>query len=620
MKKTEANGERGQIIVIVATAFLLIVLSTAAVTIDMGNGLLQQRRLQNVADAAALAAASEMARGGTEANAISLAENLVSSNTAGTVTLPAIPTGTGVDLTSGIEINGGVVRVALQRQVDTFVAPVIGVNSIGVGARAKAGTTEQGVLPVAVKRFSAGDTAFDLGTHGNPNQVIDYLAKGANSEIATWPNPVSSPSGYPPGFTDPDHYSPTVSGPIAPFIGHDALANVANGNDFHFWVAPDVRQLTSVTPQYYNGVLPSNSIQDLKNLESTYFYPQAGYAGSKIPAVGDELAAINGTNTSATVDALRKRYTRGSVVSALVYNGTVYRKPDFTIQIDQVVLTSDNIAPAAHPVTFNLSIIPVNNFSGTVQLSADGITGWGDWQFEGSGSANSEYSVAVSGSPQPVRMKVSSTTGGTGARTLQIKAVGSGVPKTASVTVVVGSAPVYSISSATSYRVVEQGSSTRFDLDVQGWNDYGTTTVQINPPEWVGGTPSNVTVSRADTSVSVNHNGNPNATRLNVDVGNTASVGSYTLKLPLTDGNHTLDQAIYLSLQIIYSESAGNVSATTSFVKVLGYANFVITYANNSPTMNSVDSNTVYAYAVSGIKPSLADLPQGRAARLLPWR
>ncbi|HEX9016297.1 MAG TPA: pilus assembly protein TadG-related protein, partial [Chloroflexota bacterium] len=290
--------EDGQILIIVATAFFFVLVGAAATTVDLGNGMVQQRRLQNVSDAAAVAAAAELSRGSSASTAISVARDVVSSNTGGAVTIPATNTGSGTGLTAGIEVNtlsnGTEVRVALQRQVSTYLAGAIGVKTMNVHARSRAGTAYQGIMPVAVKRFSAGDTsmAIDYSSNSptaNPRkgEVWDAVANVSTGMIGQWPSPTLSQSANSDVPRSPSNTAvaaaagsticdPTTAGPVVPFLGRDALANVANGNDFHFWIAPDIRNLTSMSPTYTNGVTGDTSAQNLKNLESTYF-TQGGY-------------------------------------------------------------------------------------------------------------------------------------------------------------------------------------------------------------------------------------------------------------------------------------------------------------------------------------------------------
>ena len=160
MEMRESSLEQGQILVIIATALFFVMLGATAVAVDLGNSFLQKRRLQNISDSAALAAAYELSRGSTQSDARSAAEAIVASNLGTTFTFPTTNTGSGNDLTEGIEFGLNNVRVALKRSVNTIFAPILGVNNLTVTARSKAQVGSSGVLPISVKRFSGGNTAF----------------------------------------------------------------------------------------------------------------------------------------------------------------------------------------------------------------------------------------------------------------------------------------------------------------------------------------------------------------------------------------------------------------------------------------------------------------------------
>ncbi len=633
MSKLKSRGENGQVLLILAVGIFFIMLGSTAFAVDYGNGLLQKRKLQNTADAAALAAATELANGGTTSSAITVAQGIVSTNTGGAVSLPYPGVGTGPGLSQGIEISTpGEVRVALVRKVSTMFASVFGVANMTVAVRSRATVGPYGLLPVAVKRFSAGDDSYALGMGGNPVSVTDYLAPALNSQgqpnsITSWPNPLTSPASPSADYTPPDSYNGQVSGPIVALVGQDAQANVANGNDFHFFVAPDVRNVTAPSPTYYNGITGSDSIQQVKNAESAYFLAK-GYPGPN-PQVGDQIAVLDGTNTSLTVSALRKTYQRGDLVTAMVYDGTVYRKPDFDLEVDAPVKSSSNIGPGGSPITFQVTLVPNNNFNSTgVQFSATGLEGWGDWQF-GSGSLDNTYSLPVSGSGNvSVSFAVSSTSVVQGAKTALIQAYdpATGDLSTVSVTVVVGSAPDFSVSTSQGFQTVQEGSFTRFDMYLQGWNGYPTTTVTVDPVQWFTAGPSptpttgpaGVTISVPST-VTVPGNGHSVRLRMTASASATATTGEWMLQVKLEDGNPADTQVMYLTLRIIPSDTGSSISSTTSFVNILGYANFVVTYYNNSATPTSQDNNTVYGYAVSPLVASPNLLSRGLRARLVPW-
>ncbi len=620
MSTRENASERGQILIIVAMGLFVVILGATALAVDWGNGLLQRQRLQNTADAAALAAATELARGGTIDDAVDAAQAIVSTNTGGAVSLPDPGTGSGTGLSEGIEIsatNG--VRVALVRQLRTLFAPAVGVNSLTIRARSRAVVGPYGVLPITFKRFSAGNTALPLQPPANPDRVTDYLAPAQDAfgqpvTLDDWPADLTASPSPAASDTADGHYDARVSGAVAPLIGHDAVASVSNGNDFHFFVAPDVRGFSLLSPIYYNGadVSTTQAAQELK--EDTVAYILAGGYPGPNPLPGEELAAFSGVTNNDAVHAMQQRYKPGDVVTAMVYNGTVYRKPSFDLSVTPYIVSSTNTPPFT--TTFQVTLTPVNNFTHSgVEFTATGLDGWGDWQFE-DGAPNTAYSKAVTGST-PVTLTFKVTANQPGAKTALIEAyapapvgAGSGQARTVCATVVVGTDPSFSVTVPEAHKVIEQGSAGRFDLDVEGWNGIGTMNAPVQL-EWVGSAPSDVTVTVPGT-VQV-RNSHSNGLRVNVDVGASAPLGERMMKLTVKDADpahQERNQQILLTLEVTDSSASPHVLLNTAFVKVLGYANFRIDYFTN---------NTVYAHAVSGMAASPELLGRGMSARLVPW-
>ena len=68
MLKTLAD-KRGQALVIIALV-MVVVVAMAAVALDGGHAFMQSRRMQNAADAGALAGARELASGGTDCQGV----------------------------------------------------------------------------------------------------------------------------------------------------------------------------------------------------------------------------------------------------------------------------------------------------------------------------------------------------------------------------------------------------------------------------------------------------------------------------------------------------------------------------------------------------------------------
>ncbi len=639
--RRNGSGEDGQVLIILATAFFFVFVGAAAMTIDLGNGMLQQRRLQNATDAAAVAAAADLSRGDTPSNAAAIAQSVVNSNY-GAVNLTYYPTGTqGVNLTNGIEINGDEVRVAAQTPVKTFLAGVIGVKTFTVSARSRAGEKFQGVLPVAVKRFSAGDTSIPLSTgNGNstPNprngDAYDYIAYGGDNPLLNWPSPLSASAGQdqlqngsgssnPVAAADPgpsDICDPSIAGPVFPFLGRHALANVANGNDFHFWIAPDIRNITSPSPEYYNNVQALTSAQQLKNQESGYIV--SGYPSSP-PVVGDQVAIFSGTNTSNTVQLMQETYPRGSYVTAMVYNGTVYRKADFNLNVTPSWTGNAlNGGDQSNGATFPIQLTRINGFSDAVSLSVVAPPHW-NWQLSNTtlSGGPSDSSVLTVWPDTTLAPTTPSNQPFSGTATFEVIGSSPNVTKSGEATVVAGSKKYYSLSSQVPYQVVAQGSYTQFDLGAISWNSYSGN-VSLSGWSWVGSAPSGTVTVTTDTSVATVKNNKPGALEVYVNVGSDASVGQYTLLVTANDGtgSQNASQSVYLTLQIIPPITATNITNTTGYVNILGYANFQITYYNNASSPGSKDNNTIYACAVSDIVSDPDQLNKGMIPRLLPWR
>jgi hypothetical protein len=649
MDKRRGNSESGQILIVVATALFFVILAAAAVAVDLGNSLLNKQRLQNTADAAALAAAYRIAGGGTHDDAVAAARSIVTQNTSGSVSLPDLGTGSNPGITEGIQVSGADVRVALvKRDVKAFFAGVIGMSNLTVNARARAkANAGEGVMPIAVKRYSAGDTLYQLATNGNPVSVTDYLAQAGHGSVSAWPAPpwphlLTQRAGSIPDTSNP--------GPTIAILGSEAVANQAQGNDFHFWVAPDVRNITwsyPPGPTYTNGVTGSSSVQDLKGLEGNYFLPNhPGYGSTTgMPQVGDQIAILNGVDTQNTVGVMKKYYDLGKKVVAMVYDGTVHRKPDFVLQMNPI-LAQNNHSPDLQPIDFTVTLHQTDShnlyYGYGVTFSVVGLdSDFASWSF-------SPNNVDVTGTDRTTTLTITpahasdpvapatTPTKTSGARSFLIKAYDTlnHIQRTASAAVMFGNSAAFMATCNAAYQQVEQGSSGQFSVDLSGYNGYPNTTVQIGSPAWVGTAPSGVSVgytshnpgSVTSTTALVKNN---HTTSFSVyfEATSSASIGEYTLKIPVTDTtvSPAVEQDMYLSVEVT---PAGNGNGTTvanssSFVYILGYAAFeIVNHAgttSHADDQSNHDHNTVWGRVVSDLASDPSQLTVGSAVRLIGW-
>jgi len=142
-------ASRGQVLVLFALG-LVALLAAVGIAFDAGRFLMEQRSLQNAADAAALAAANSLIRGGSyedadaEARAV-LAINVAKGPNGIVAPLPPsspvyAPGGAGdpEQLVSGILISGGDVRVAIQNTIPFTFGRVVGLLSSTASGTARA--------------------------------------------------------------------------------------------------------------------------------------------------------------------------------------------------------------------------------------------------------------------------------------------------------------------------------------------------------------------------------------------------------------------------------------------------------------------------------------------------
>lgn len=620
MSTDTQRNQRGQVLVVMSLLTFFVFVGVSAVTVDLGNGYLEKRRLQNAADMAALAAGNVMVQpSGTTTLAKSEALEIVRRRLGASYEWPVTNEGSGVGLTNGIEFSGDSVRVALRKSTGTFFAGYFGVNEVTVATRARASMNADGVLPIAVKRWSDGDTSKLLtSAAGNPETVTDYLLPDASDTVGDWPD------GWPGNITG-NLYGGTARtwasddsnhGEMMEILGQGALANVANGNDFHFFVAPDVRDITHTPATFMPPIEPSTSIQDLRDIESALFLAR-GFKGYP-PYVGQQLGTMNGTATNFAVAAMKAAFPAGSRVVAMVYDGTVYGKPDFVVRVSPAVQQKTDNLSVASPIDYTVTIDETNNFNGTVQLTVVGLLEWADWEFispatrHDLGGGAYRYDVVVTGSDVSLTLRVSGTVAREGARTALVQAFspGTGILRTGNATVVVGDDVSFAVSSNEAFKVVEQGSSGRFDLDVKGYNgfDEWVNASYVASPLGVG--PSFTgTISLSNSSVRARNNAT--GLRVNYSVPDTHSTGTWVVRLQLDDSDSAHDdQWIDLVLQVTVPSTGGTVANTTSYVNVLGYAAFIVDH---------YDTNTAFGYAVSGLYENPRDVGKGMAARLVGW-
>lgn len=180
MRRVKRQDERGATAVVVA--LLLVVLTGfTALAVDVGAVRWDQKQLQNGADAAALAIASDCAKGKC-ANEQATATLLASANTPGT----------GADSVQFTFPTANSVRVDVRATREHWFAPVLGTASTDVPAAATVSwgaPKKMEVLPITVSQC-----ALDTARLNDPTGLVRLVTKGKSDALPGDKAACASPS------------------------------------------------------------------------------------------------------------------------------------------------------------------------------------------------------------------------------------------------------------------------------------------------------------------------------------------------------------------------------------------------------------------------------------------
>lgn len=366
---------RGQVLVIVALG-IIVLLALAGIAVDVGRLMAERRHMQTAADAAALAACQSLKDGAVAdvAAAINRARSVASVNmegspsgTIGTMADPAVyedQDGSGFldadELVSGVVISSTSARVAISGDVETMLARVVGVVTLGVGARAHCTLVQEPALPIVARRYD--------GPPGPGGSFMDVLATEATSTSGQVdPNPL----GY--DIRTPAGDGVGQRGPLFEIYGTGSKAH--NSSEFRGFIDLDIRDFRDVTSRdYYNGAEPGTNENIMKAEQAAYVtdgYPGPAFPAAVQPPTGAlQVATLSGHNTGHLVDAFDGVYDAGDRILLAVYDGTVKAIPDFSITPpSRITLPATTASPTDGP-TFSVS--RNDQFNGSVELQLVG--------------------------------------------------------------------------------------------------------------------------------------------------------------------------------------------------------------------------------------------------------
>ena len=628
------RGPQGQVLVIFALS-LVALMGIAGLAFDVGRFYSEKRFLQNAADAGALAVANALIRGESQTDAQAegrdvLVRNLLGSpsGTPGLVALtPQFATGHPNEaqyLTSGILIDAvGDVRVAIKSDVSYTFGRVIGLGTAVVGGQARV-KTKGDLLPIAVRHYVNAPGPYgnaQAPCDGNDNYFQDLVATANTSCLGsvsyTVPRATPGP-GLPFNPAAPDD-DPLNHGPIIALVGSGA--SPSNSASFRGFVALDIRNFQYQSPPsnvFYNGVTAGMNANQIKDWEARWV--AAGYPGPDFPPVtvppdpNDQVGIIDGNSSGIIVDEINKRYNPGDEVLVAVYSGTVQSIPDFTYQVGSTATINAN---DLKDNTITMTVTKNASFTGLVETTA--FPDWNDplhpWGTTLTPLAFSSSPMAPNGT---VAWSTFRTSGApTGVFTVWIQGHSSDPDLYHFYPVGIGIGNVnrdFSTSSGATIALASMGATGTAPVTISTTNKGGTAFNGTVTLSMEGGAKANGVKPAGIGAVSVS----PSSITLNQGTSTTATVsvnggtlgpGVYSLTLRVT-GLNSQSQPVTRLVPIALTIATSSTSK--DYVDILGFATFRIT---------SIDSNTMYGYAISGVYADMNDpaLRRGQVARLVPW-
>jgi hypothetical protein len=619
---------------------LVVMLGITGIAVDVGRLMAERRHLQTAADAAALSAcqsltstavadisaAAEQARrvaginmeGSPSGTLGVMADPAVYEDQDGNASLEAD------ELTSGVVVSAGSARVAISAEVSTTFARVVGIPTLGVGARAHCTLVQEPALPIVARRYTAPP--------GPGGGFVDVLATEATSQSGQID---ANPLGYDVRFPA----STGTPGPLFEIYGTGSKAH--NSSEFRGFINLDIRDYRDLTTrEYYNGAEPGVNENIMKAEQAQYVI--SGYPGPGFPAVSAtptgalQVATLSGHNTGHLVDAFDDIYSPGDRILLAVYDGTVKAIPDF-----QILPPNGLHMPATgEPTTVHSFTVTRNDqFNGAVELELIGDTHAADPTdnilpiqsndppaagtmneplfnpdgFTFSGTANSQIIDLDSHEANDIPPGIY-TVWLKGTSSVPIKSQAHPVP-----VYVGGATQNFDIAqhSSLSASAENSGDAVTYDLQVRpdGWQTSGASQVALG---WDPGSlttcvlapvspPAGMTVSFSQPLVTP-ANGPSGSSTMTVDTDGLAS-GCYRFAVRAHATNSDGQPVTRLASATLYVDAE---PSDGEYVEIIGFAMFQVA---------DVDSNTIRGRAISSIcpDPDCSALREVQHARLIPW-
>jgi hypothetical protein len=367
MNSKELRGEEGQAAVLITLLLIFAFIALTALAIDGGHLYVVRRDLQNMSDAACLAAATQLSLGGDQDAAIDKAKEYVTRN-GGSADLYTPQEGGGLGLVKGIQVSGADVRVALQELVDTYFTMIFNRSGALVGARSRCNAVAGGgLLPIAVRRYDGfGKNPSLMDLLANKNCLPPGCFYHSDHDGVVWqgrygPMTIWLPRAVPgdgelyalqTGNIDCDPPPPDDVYVGACVLGSGVTTNDGT-SDYRGFVLLDARNVAPGPVEYYNG---ATGQADTNKDISKQWIRQRGYAGP-MPMVGDQLAMLDGVSNAFAAQEMHQYWHVGEEFWAIVYSGYIWDIPELKVSIKpEIQPMSPTVTNTTEIVTYTVTL------------------------------------------------------------------------------------------------------------------------------------------------------------------------------------------------------------------------------------------------------------------------
>jgi uncharacterized membrane protein len=387
-----------------------------------------------------------------------------------------------------------------------------------------------GATPSSQTVIEGNSTNYNLtitpanGFSGSVNFAVSGLPTAATASFT--PNPATSTATMAvtaDPTTPAGSYTLTITGTSGALTHTTTVTLVVTAPDFSLSGTPSSQSVTQGnTVPYTVTINPINTFSGSVNLAVSGLPTGATGSFTTNPATSSSTLNVTaGAATPAGSYTVTITGTSGSLTHTTTVTLVVIA-PDFTLS----ATPSSQTVLQGNSATYNVTINPVNSFSGSVNLAVSGLPTGASGSFATNPATTSSALTFTAGAATPP-----------GTYTLTITGTSGSLTHTTTVTVVIPT-PDFSLSPSPSTQLVVQGNGTSYNLTINPLNGFSGSV--------------NFSIAGLPTGASGSFTPNPGtlSSSLAVQTASNTPAGSYTLTITGTSGTLTRTTTVTLVVSL----------------------------------------------------------------------